>query len=183
MGTANSINNSGCVWVPFVDQESPETRASGLQGRVCLPKPGLGAPAQRPALSHGVFRPGGTRLRYKDGTELAQQDGLEECTDFCIFYINKTLIPIFCPFRTTWGPMCIPPMWTLHPPLAFLFDGEDWGETIPPQACAGHPFLAPAHKLGRSSHGLRPGVLAAAPAETQQCPESRPPGRCQTAGQ
>lgn len=95
MGTANSINNSGCVWVPFVDQESPETRASGLQGRVCLPKPGLGAPAQRPALSHGVFRPGGTRLRYKDGTELARQNWLEECTDFCIFYINKTLIPIF----------------------------------------------------------------------------------------
>lgn len=95
MGTANSINNSGCVWVPFVDQESPETRASGLQGRVCLPKPGLGAPAQRPALSLGVFRPGGTRLRYKDGTELARQNWLEECTDFCIFYINKTLIPIF----------------------------------------------------------------------------------------
>lgn len=25
-------------------------------------------------------------------------------------------------------------MWTLHPPPAFLFDGEDWGETSPPQA-------------------------------------------------
>lgn len=87
-------------------------------------------------------------MRYKDGTELARQDWLEECTDFCIFYINKTLIPIFCPFRTTQRLMCVPPMWTLHPPFAFLFDGEDWGEIIPPQACAGHPVPAPAHRLG-----------------------------------
>lgn len=151
-------------------------------GSTC-PDQAWGPPAQRPALFQEVFRPGGAGLRYRVGTRLARQDWLEECTDFCSFSINKTLIPFFFfPFRTPWGPTCAPPMWTLHPPLAFLFDGEDWGETIPPQACAGHPVLAPAHRPGRRSHGLRPGVLAAAPAGTQRCPKSRPPEQCQTVG-
>lgn len=32
MGTANSINNSGCVWVPFVDQESLGDRSQWTTG-------------------------------------------------------------------------------------------------------------------------------------------------------
>lgn len=49
-----------------------------------LPRPGLGAPAQRPALSLGVFGPGRSCGR----------GWLQECKDFCIFYINKTLLPV-----------------------------------------------------------------------------------------
>lgn len=49
-----------------------------------LLRPGLGAPAQRPALSLGAFRPG------RD----CGRGWLQECKDFCIFYINKILIPV-----------------------------------------------------------------------------------------
>ena len=34
MGTENSINNSGCVWVPYVDQESLRDQSQSLS-----PKP------------------------------------------------------------------------------------------------------------------------------------------------
>lgn len=63
-------------------------------GSTC-PDQAWGPQAQRPALFQEVFRPGGAGLRYRVGTRLARQDWLEECTDFCSFSINKTLIPFF----------------------------------------------------------------------------------------
>lgn len=113
-----------------------------------LPSPGLGAPAQRPALSLGVFRLG----RSCGG------GWLQECKDFCAFYINTTLIPMVVQAGPLGGPCvhhprgpCAPPL--LPPPSMCGEADRDFLSLSPGQATRLRPRSGPTRLEGMG--GLR----------------------------
>ena len=142
-----------------------------------LPSPGLGAPAQRPALSLGVFRPG----RSCGG------GWLQECKDFCAFYINTTLIPMVVQAGPLGGPCvhhphgpCAPPLLPPHP--CAERQTETSSRSVLGRPPGSGPALVPRGWRAWVASGLSAGVAAAAPAGSRRCPGSRLLERCRTAG-
>lgn len=167
LGSAGSINS--LCGVPFVDQ-----RASREGGLARPPGPGPGAPSPETSSGPGGIRPG-------QGWD---RGWLEECKDFCILYINKTLIPMVVQAGPGGSPhvhhscgLCA----ASRLPWRWGRLGKRSSFRRPGLAALLWPHSGPAQLARWGSAGLRPGGPAAAQAGTQQCPGSRPPGQCRTA--